>query len=276
MPALSVPGLSLIAFVVLAAVSWIYVIVSGSGISNLFRARAWDNASDFIRSLLGIGMESTPAFLTSEAWLRALDLSIDTLAMSVLAMGIAGIGVLISFMPASRNVASGELGGAPSIATKAAYYVLRGVFVFTRGVPELVWALLIVFVLNPGVLPGALALAVHNYGILGKLSAEIVENLDTRPARALRVAGASKYQVLFYGILPLVLPQFMTYLLYRWEVVIRTTIVVGFVAASGLGQEFRLRMAWFHYDHVLLLLICYLALVVLVDLSAAGLRRLAR
>ena len=82
--------------------------------------------------------------------------------------------------------------------------------------------------------------------------------------------------MLLYGILPQALPQFLTYLLYRWEVIIRTTIVVGFVAAGGLGHEFRLRMSWFQYDEIALLLIFYLLLVIFVDLSAAGLRRLAR
>ena len=134
----------------------------------------------------------------------------------------------------------------------AAFFVMRAVFVFTRGVPELLWAMLIVFVFSPGVLPGALALAVHNYGILGKLSAEVVEDLDPRPARALRTAGAGNFQMLLYGVLPQVLPQFLTYMLYRWEVIIRTTIVVGFVAAGGLGREFRLSMSWFQYDKVIL------------------------
>ena len=77
-------------------------------------------------------------------------------------------------------------------------------------------------------------------------------------------------------MLPQALPQLLTYLLYRWEVIIRTTVVVGFVAAGGLGREFRLQMSYLHYDDVALLLICYLALVVGVDLVSAGLRRLAR
>ena len=76
-------------------------------------------------------------------------------------------------------------------------------------------------------------------------------------------------------MLPRVLPQLLTSLLYRWEEVVRTTVVVGFVAAGGLGREFRLRMSFFHYDDVALLL-CYLVLVVGVDLASAGLRRLAR
>ena len=183
---------------------------------------------------------------------------------------------MLTFLPAARNVAFGELSGTPSLPGKALFFLLRGIFVFSRGVPELLWAMIIVFMLSPGILPGAIALAIHNYGIIGKLSAEVVENLDPRPARALRSAGAGKFQMLLYGILPQALPQFLTYLLYRWEVIIRTTIVVGFVAAGGLGHEFRLRMSWFQYDEITLLLIFYLLLVIFVDLSAAGLRRLAR
>jgi phosphonate transport system permease protein len=82
--------------------------------------------------------------------------------------------------------------------------------------------------------------------------------------------------MLLYGVLPQTLPQLLTYVLYRWEVIIRTTVVVGFVAAGGLGREFRLRMSWFHYDDVALLLLCYLALVIAVDLISAYLRRLSR
>lgn len=271
-----VPRASILGFFLLATVSWAYLLFGDSGVNEIFQAESWIGAWGFVKELLGIGVEGTPAFLDGESWRNAITLSIQTLAMSVLAMAIAGTGVLFTFLPAARNVATGELGGGPSKAGSVAYYVLRALFVFTRAVPELIWALLIVFVLRPGILPGALALAIHNYGILGKLSAEVVENLDTRPARALRVAGASQSQMLLYGVLPQVLPQFMTYLLYRWEVVIRTTIVVGFVAAGGLGQEFRLRMSWFHYDEVMLILICYLVLVIIVDVSAMVLRRLAR
>ena len=82
--------------------------------------------------------------------------------------------------------------------------------------------------------------------------------------------------MLAYGIIPQVLPQFITYMLYRWEVVIRTTIVVGFVSAGGLGQDFRLSMSFFHYTDVTLLLIWYLLLVIGVDLLCAWLRQLVR
>ena len=82
--------------------------------------------------------------------------------------------------------------------------------------------------------------------------------------------------MLAYGIIPQVLPQFITYMLYRWEVVIRTTIVVGFVGAGGLGREFRLDMSFFRYTDVVLLLVWYVLLVVAVDLVSMYLRRLAR
>lgn len=76
--------------------------------------------------------------------------------------------------------------------------------------------------------------------------------------------------------MPQAMPQFLTYLLYRWEVVIRTTVVVGFVSATGLGREFRLNLSFFHYTEVGLIIFWYVILVVGVDLFSAWLRRLAR
>ena len=219
-----------------------------------------------------------PAFVQLDKWGHTGKLAMETLAMSVLAMAFASAGVLLTFLPAARNVAMGELAPAGKYALwwKGLYFVVRGIFVLTRGVPELIMAMVIVFFLSPGILPGALALGLHNYGILGKLSAEVVEDLDIRPARALRASGAGSFQMLAYAIMPQVVPQFITYLLYRWEVVVRTAIVVGFVSAGGLGHEFRLSMSFFHYTDVALLLIWYVLLVIGVDLLCGGLRRLVR
>ena len=268
---------SMVAFGLLAVASWAYLLtVDDSGVVELFQASTWRRTWGFLQELAGKGSGGTPAFLDAGSWRTAVGLSVKTLAMSVLAVAVAGAGVILTFLPAARNVAFGELSGSRSWVGPAAFFLLRGVYTFTRGIPELLWAMLIIFVLSPGVLPGALALALHNYGILGKLSAEVVEDMDPRPARALRSAGAGTFQVLAYAVVPQALPQLLTYLLYRWEVIIRTTVVVGFVAAGGLGREFRLRMSFFQYDEVALLLLCYLVLVVGVDLTSAGLRRLAR
>ena len=272
---------SIYGFVALSVVSWVYILAGGdSGLDGLFSGRAWSNAGNFVRQLMGLdaGLDGggRPAFLELHRWMETGKLAYQTLLMSVLAISFAGAGALLTFLPGARNVSNGELGGSSSAGLGAFYHALRFVFAVTRAVPELVWAMVIVFFLSPGVLPGAVALGLHNYGILGKLSAEVVENMDPGPARALRSSGAGNLQLLAYGIIPQAIPQFLTYLLYRWEVVIRTTVVVGFVSAGGLGREFRLSLSFFQYTDVALIIIWYLVLVLSVDLLSAGLRRMVR
>ena len=273
------PRVSLYGFLVLSVVSWAYIIFGvDSGLGDLFTGKSWSNAGHFFCQLLGLEGGLTgggrPAFFDLGRWGETGKLAYKTLMMSVLAIGLAGFGVLVTFLPAARNVSNGELGGSPSLALGVLYHVLRLFFAFTRAVPELIWAMVIVFFLSPGILPGAIALGLHNYGIVGKLSAEVVENMDPGPARALRSAGAGNIQMLAYGIIPQAMPHFLTYLLYRWEVVIRTTVVVGFVSAGGLGQEFRLNLSFFQYTDVFLIILWYLILVLAVDLLSAFLRRM--
>ena len=261
----------------LVALSWAFILLDGnSGFGDLFRERTWQNAGQFVASLAGAGSDSPSPFVQAARWRETGQLALNTLAMSVLAMGIAGTGALVLLMPGARNVSDGTLGGAPSWTGAMMYAAVRIFYTLTRAVPELVWAMLIVFFLSPGIIPGALALGIHNLGIVGRLTSEVVENLDPAPARALRAAGASSPKVLLYGVFPQALPLFLTFLMYRWEVVIRTTVVVGFLNAGGLGREFRLRMSWFHYDDVGLLLVWYLLLVVAVDVLSAQLRRRVR
>ena len=278
--ALPLPGiipLSLVFAAVLLASSWVFVLgLDRQQTHPFFSGETLRRAGSFLGDLLGIGSSNPPAFSNLTQWRETARLAYDTLVMSVLAIALAGAGALLTFMFGARNLMWGEMAPNATWLTRGAFLVVRGLFTLTRSIPELVWAMLIIFILSPGILPGAIALALHNWGILGKLAAEVVEGLDPGPARALQTAGAGRLQVLLYGILPQALPRFMTYLFYRWEVIIRTTIVVGFVAAGGLGIEFRLSMSHFHYTTVTLLLIWYLLLVVGVDLLSAAMRRLAR
>ena len=263
------------ALLVMAA--WAFILLDGnSGFGDLFRERTWQNAGQFVASLAGADTDGPSPFVQPARWRETGRQALNTLAMSVLAIGIAGVGALVLLMPGARNVSDGTLGGAPSRTGKAVYAAARVFYALTRAIPELVWAMLIVFFLSPGIIPGALALGIHNLGIVGRLTSEVVENLDPAPARALRAAGASSPKVLLYGVFPQALPMFLTFLMYRWEVVIRTTVVVGFLNAGGLGREFRLRMSWFHYDDVGLLLVWYLLLVIAVDVLSAQLRRRVR
>ena len=261
----------------LVVAAWAFILLDGdSGFGDLFRQRTWQNAGQFVASLAGADSDGPSPFVQAARWRETGRLALNTLAMSVLAMGIAGVGALILLMPGARNVSDGTLGGAPSRTGRVVYAAVRVFYALTRAIPELVWAMLIVFFLSPGIIPGALALGIHNLGIVGRLTSEVVENLDPAPARALRAAGASSPKVLLYGVFPQALPLFLTFLMYRWEVVIRTTVVVGFLNAGGLGREFRLRMSWFHYDDVGLLLVWYLLLVIAVDILSAQLRRRVR
>lgn len=262
----------------LVALSWLYVVSEDRGTGgDFFSFEAIGRGWDFLwGDLLGADADGRPAFLKASEWRSMVPLARDTLAMSVLGIGFAGLVALATFMFGARNVMTGELAPYGGAGWKLVFVVARTFFIATRGVPELIWALLIVFIFSPGILPGAIALAIHNSGILGKLASETVEGLDPRPIRSLQGAGAGRLQVLFYGVLPQALPKLLTFLMYRWEVIIRTTIVVGFVAAGGLGQEFRLSMSHFQYTTITLILIWYLGLVIFVDVVAAGLRRLAR
>ena len=268
---------SLYAFILLTVASWGFIVLGDAkGFSGLFAAGTWSNGVRFLESLLGLNSDAPPAYVQLGRWVEAAKLAAETLAMSLLAIAVAGVGAFATLLMAARNVSDGTLGGKPSNIGRAAYHLTRGSYTFSRGIPELILAMIIVFFLSPGILPGAIALGLHNYGIVGRLTAEVVENLDPAPARALRASGAGSMQVLLYGILPQSVPQFITYLLYRWEVIIRTTVVVGFVSAGGLGREFTLRLSWFHYTDVTLLIVWYLILVAGVDLLSAFLRRVAR
>ena len=261
----------------LLIVSWVSVLTSDRIARQPFLSvETVDRVIVFVKDLLGLGRTETPAYLHLEAWIETASLAYDTLVISVLAIAVAGSVALATFMFGARNLMVGELAGYRSISSRVIFLVTRAFFVGTRAIPELIWAMLIIFVFLPGIVPAALALGIHNAGILGKLAAEVVEGLDSRPMRALRSSGATRLQIMMYGVFPEVLPRFITYLFYRWEVIIRTTIVVGFVAAGGLGLEFRLSMSYFHYTQITLLVAWYLILVVGVDLTAAFLRRLIR
>ena len=110
-----------------------------------------------------------------------------------------------------------------------------------------------------------LALGVHTGGVLGKLFAEVLEDVELRPIESLQSTGASKLQILFYAILPQVLPQFVSYTLYRWEVNIRVAAVLGFVGAGGLGQRIHIAISLFLEQQLLTLLLVLYVLVTAVD-----------
>ncbi len=197
-------------------------------------------------------------------------LSIETLQMSVLAAAFATSGAMVVANLAARG------GERASGGRRVAGWCTRALLLVLRAVPPPVWALLVLFVFFPGPLPGALALGVYNLGILGRLMAEVVENHDRRPALALAAQGASAGQAYLYGVIPQVVPRFAAYALYRWEVMIRETVVVGLVGAGGLGRLLASQLAAFDYQGVVVTVTALVVLTVLVDLASTVLRRSLR
>ena len=270
------PFCSFLLFFFLALTSWT-IVLKDSDLLGFFSQGSLIGVLDNFRHIYNshISGQSDPAFLSFESWYRAVFLSFRTLLVSILAIGLAGFGALLTFASGSRNLAMEGNSPIRRPFSSLIFYLLRALYTVTRSVPELIWAMLIVFTMQAGIVAGALALAIHNFGILGRLCSEVVENMDQRAIRSLRSSGASSAQVVLYGVFPDVLPQLLTYILYRWEVVIRTTVVVGFIAAEGLGRQLRLSMSWFHYDEVIVLLTCYVALVIMVDIVSGFLRKMA-
>lgn len=213
---------------------------------------------------------------------QLLNLSLATVAMSIMAIALAAIGGLLLAFPAASNLflPGGLLN--PSQGKEANYLPLvglllsRAVLLLTRSIPAPIWALVVVFVLFPGILPGAIALGLHNLGILGRLMTEVIENLDQRPLEALKAQGAPASLVFFYGVLPLSLPRFTAYMLYRWEVCMRETVIVGLVGAGGLGRLLMEQLSSFDYQGMVLTLSCFLLLTFAVDWVSASARRSMR
>lgn len=142
-----------------------------------------------------------------------------------------------------------------------------------RSVPELVWATITVLAVGLGPFAGALALALHTTGVLGRLYAEALDNAPATPARALQLAGAPSGLGFLYGTLPGAAPQLIAYTLYRWEMNIRMAAIIGFVGAGGLGQLLYFELSLFHHAQACTVIIAMLLLSIAVDQSSAWLRQ---
>ncbi len=205
-----------------------------------------------------------------------LTLCSQTLAMSILAIAFAGCGgIILSFFAAYNFVLPGGISDAGNRWWGIVVLVLSRFFLlFTRAIPAPIWALIFLFVMFPGILPGAIALGIHNLGILGRLMAEVTENLDDRKLKSLKALGASNSQVFLYGVLPQTMPKFIAYILYRWEVCIRATVIVGLVGAGGLGRLLTEQLSSFDYPGVTATLACFIGLTFFVDLISATMRKM--
>lgn len=207
---------------------------------------------------------------------EALKGAVETFAISFLGtLMAAAIAFSVVFFASRNLIYSGLLYEMEpkGVLRLVPYLCAKSLLNILRTVPEMVWALIFVFLVGLGPFPGVLALGVHTGGVLGKLFGEVLEDVDPQPVESLQSTGANRLQILFYGILPQVLPQFISYTLYRWEVNIRVAAVLGFVGAGGLGQRIHIAISLFLENQLLTLIIAIYILVTVVDYLSAYLRR---
>jgi phosphonate transport system permease protein len=190
--------------------------------------------------------------------------SLETLAMSAFGTLLAAVFGLLLALPASRTHADDR-----ALARAPTRLLLNAL----RSIPELVWAVLLLIAAGLGPFAGTLALAMHTTGVLGRLFAEAIENAPAGPGFALRTQGVAEGRVFLYATLPQILPQLMSYTLYRWENNIRAAAVLGVVGAGGLGQMLAFHMGLFQMSETSSILIAMMLLVALVDVLSYALRR---
>ena len=205
------------------------------------------------------------AMVARETWRTV---AIATAGM-VLALGLALPLSLLAVRVLSVSALSGRM-------ALGAFWLRQGVrwlLIALRSVPELVWALVFVRVVGLGPTAGVLAIALTYGGMLGKVYAEILESGDVHATQTLLRNGSGRLQAFFYGLLPQNAAELTSYTVYRWECAIRSSVVLGFVGAGGLGQQMDNSMKMFNGGEVFSMLAVFVALVALADRVSAGLRK---
>lgn len=220
---------------------------------------------DALRSMSRFVAEFFPPDTSPEFLQKVAIGAWETLAMSALGTWLAAVAGLALALPASRLHE-----GDAALARSPTRLLLNAL----RSIPELVWAALLLISAGLGPLAGTLALALHTAGVLGRLFAEAIENAPPGPGAALRAHGVGNGRVFLYATLPQVLPQLLSYTLYRWENNIRAAAVLGVVGAGGLGQLLAFHMGLFQMGKTATILGAMLLMVAVVDAASHGARRL--
>jgi len=222
--------------------------------SAFFTAEAVDSAREFLAGF-------APPDTGTPFLVKTLGALWETLAMSAIGTLLAAIAGLPLAL-----AGAGRLGQAGRAATRLVLNVLRSI-------PELVWAAVLLVLAGLGPMAGTMALAAHTAGVLGRLFADALENVEPHAEQTLRTNGARPLAAFLYATLPQALPQMLSYTLYRWENNIRAAAVLGVVGAGGLGQMLKYHLSLFQMPSAATVVIAMLVLVALVDSASYALRR---
>ena len=148
-----------------------------------------------------------------------------------------------------------------------AYPLGRAVMTLTRSVHEIVWGLIFVSAVGLGAFPGIIAVSMRSIGFISKLTAEAIEDIDPGPLEAIKATGGNGLQVIFFGVVPQVLPVFLGNVIFQWDINIRRATIMGLVGAGGLGLAFHRQMVMYNYGGVTSVII---AIMVLIAIGEVG------
>ena len=197
---------------------------------------------------------------------EGLVLLVQTVFLAFMATAFAIPVAFVLAFPSARNLTRG------SALSRVVYTVARTLMNFVRAVEPLVWALIFISWVGIGPFAGVLALWVHSVAALTKLYSEQIESIDPGPMEAIAATGASSLQVLRYGVVPQVIPPFLSFTIYRWDINVRMSTIIGFVGGGGIGYILKPRVDLGEWGEVGTLVLLIAGTVWLMDVISAKIR----
>lgn len=217
--------------------------------------QGWDQAAGLLASMF-------PPELTPRKRELLVEGMVESIAMAVVAtvIGVA-VSLPIAFM------------SAENVAPKPVYAVGRGLITVSRAFHELIVAIIVVKAVGFGALAGVIALSFKTIGFFAKLLAEDIEDIDAGQVDAIQATGASQVQTLLFGVVPQVLPRMVGLSIYRWDINIRHSTIVGIVGAGGIGATLLNSFDKYDYDYSLTIILAIVAVVIFGEIVSAYVRR---
>ncbi|WP_257349329.1 phosphonate ABC transporter, permease protein PhnE [Pseudalkalibacillus decolorationis] len=178
-----------------------------------------------------------------------------------------------SFMAAILAVPFGFLAASNINSNPVFNTIGKWILNADRTFPEILLALIFVVAIGPGAFAGVLAIAIHSVGMLGKLYSEVIESIDMNVVEAMEANGANKIQIFFYGIIPQVIPEFMSYAIYRFEIDVRASTILGIIGAGGIGTLLVISSRNRNWDEVGMILLVIIVFVSIIDYISSAIRK---
>jgi phosphonate transport system permease protein len=223
------------------------------------------NAGDFLSGLHQLF--DFPAEVLSEAWAKLANLPgifVEHIPALIETLNIAAVATLLGALAAMSLslLATRGLARWPSLIP-----LFRRTMDALRAIPEVVIALVLIYILGGGPVPAVIAIALHTGGALGKLFSEVAENADMKPIEGLQSVGATWSQRMWLGVIPQVAPNWLSYALLRFEINVRASAILGFVGEGGIGHDLKLAMQWGQgsYDKVVAIFLLLFCAIVIID-----------